>query len=980
MARNTEQTINDVLGEVLRSRHPRWGKKLFSEKTGVFLESAGMRPDIVILHPGGLPVIIETEIEPARTVEKDAQSRLRKTLTSDGRKIEQAIALCLPKNLTTVTQDKLYSAIVESKFKYCVLIDHGESNHHERWPESGWIIGGINDLANFIEHTSLSESVIAKGMEILELAISQSANLLLEQCENSPLVLEQIACKLKQKNNEQTLRMAMAILLNAIHFHSTIGKTYGLQKISELRNSFGKYSRYMTLETWDHILNEINYWPIFKIAREILVEIPEDVAVGILDRIVKASADLITIGATSQHDLSGRMFQRLITDRKFLATYYTLPSSATLLSEIAISRLKLDWSDSKALSELKIGDFACGTGALLNAAYSSVMSRFRRSSKDDVKLHSQMLEKAIIGTDIMPAATHLTASILSSAYPETKFKNTLILTLPYGKMPDITGENLSLGALDLIESDEVLPLFITRQDRVRGAKNADSSNVSISHNSFDLVIMNPPFTRPGSHEAGSVGTPVPAFAGFSTSNTVQREMSKKLSSLRLSNMAGHGNAGLASYFIDIANAKVKYNGIVALVLPSTFASGKSWLAARELITREYEDIIIVSIASSGIGTTAFSADTAISEVLLIARKKKNSSNQTSKVTYVNIERRPKSLVEASQFAKEIGTIDKNKGVGSLFVGTREQFGYYFCSDDGFTGCVGVRDVEIAKFLKAISEGKLQLPISSSTIGLPMTTLENLGSRGVYFRDIDGPQVNKSGKKRGPFDVKDIKKHSVHSFPLLWAHNARLETKLILAPDKMGEMRDGQEKEAKQLWEKYASNLCFNRDFGFGSQPLSACIASTKVLGGRAWFGFLCDKKLYEIPIVLWSNTSLGLMLHWWYGSRQQPGRSMLTITRIGLLPIIDVRNWSETQFAMAKSIFEDFSKKDLLPANEAYRDSVRKDLDRAVLLDLLGLPKEILDGLDLLRRKWCSEPSVHGGKTTNPLNTQHVMSGNRNGL
>ena len=44
----------------------------------------------------------------------------------------------------------------------------------------------------------------------------------------------------------------------------------------------------------------------------------------------------------------------------------------------------------------------------------------------------------------------------------------------------------------------------------------------------------------------------------------------------------------------------------------------------------------------------------------------------------------------------------------------------------------------------------------------------------------------------------------------------------------------------------------------------------------------------------------------------------------------------------------------------------RKLLDRRVLIDLLNLPESILEPLDLLRLKWCSEPSVHGGKPTAP--------------
>ena len=55
---------------------------------------------------------------------------------------------------------------------------------------------------------------------------------------------------------------------------------------------------------------------------------------------------------------------------------------------------------------------------------------------------------------------------------------------------------------------------------------------------------------------------------------------------------------------------------------------------------------------------------------------------------------------------------------------------------------------------------------------------------------------------------------------------------------------------------------------------------------------------------------------------------------------------------------------ELLPANEAYRDSARQELD-AEVLRALNLPDTVLEPLaPKFRRKWCNEPSVHGGKST----------------
>ena len=972
MAKITEQTINDVLGAVLRSRHPRWGEKLFSESTGVFLEGAGMRPDIVILHPGGLPVIIETELEPAKTVEKDAQSRLRKTLSSDGRKIEQAIALCIPEHLATLTQDKLYSAIEETEFRYCVLIDQGESNHHERWPIKGWIAGDVNDLANFVENTALSESVIAKGMQILELAISQSASLLIDQCYNKPNVLEEIANKLKQKNNVQTLRMAMAILVNAIYFHASIASTYKLPKVTDLKNELGRFSSYKTVETWDHILNKINYWPIFKIAREILNEIPDDVAVGTLDRLVRASIDLVTVGATSQHDLSGRMFQRLITDRKFLATFYTLPSSASLLAELAISRVKVDWSDKSHITKLRIADFACGTGALLNAAYGTISARYRRAGGNDEDIHAKMMENSLVGSDIMPAATHLTAAIISSAHPSLPFKNTQIITLPYGERDDLSGQPISIGALDLIADVEIFPIFNTGVRQLKGTTVDSTSQVSLPHKSFDLVIMNPPFTRPTTSEGKSRGVPIPSFAGFSTQEEERRQMSKKLKKIKRSGMVGHGNAGLASNFIDLANEKVKKNGILALVLPATFASGESWLAARKLFETEYSNVTVVSIAAYGSGETAFSADTSISEVLIIAEKKQPNKN-SNPILYINLEKRPSSIMEAHELAKEVEKISESKRFGILKIGDKQRLGSFIKSFNGFNGSFAIKNVELADVMIGLENGEFIQRQSNEKISVPMVQLGCLGERGIYYRDIHGREHGKKNQTRGPFELEEYDPNDVPRYPILWAHNAKKETRLLVNPDKQGIVRDERHQDATNILKKYGRRLCFNENFRLSSQPLAACITSMVAIGGQAWSGFICDDARHEIPLALWANTTLGLMSFWWLGSRQQPGRSLLSITKLCSIMTYDVRRFTKEQLSLADILFERFSREDLLPANEAYRDEVRQNLDKSVLIDLLEWPENVLDELDLIRRKWCSESSVHGGKTTNPMNMQYQM-------
>lgn len=90
----------------------------------------------------------------------------------------------------------------------------------------------------------------------------------------------------------------------------------------------------------------------------------------------------------------------------------------------------------------------------------------------------------------------------------------------------------------------------------------------------------------------------------------------------------------------------------------------------------------------------------------------------------------------------------------------------------------------------------------------------------------------------------------------------------------------------------------------------------------------------------------------------------MTISKLPELPFLDTRKLTAKQHRLAKRLFNQFKTKTFLPANEAYHDENRHALDESVLVQLLGLPKSILAPLDLLRKKWCYEPSVHGGKST----------------
>ena len=980
MPRTAEHTVNVELARLLRGKHPRWRQGIGVEQTGVLADAPSDRPDILIRHPGGLPVVIETEYHPAREVEQDAIDRLGEAVAATGEVIEQAVALRVPVQLRGVNQAHLPRRVAESYFDYCVFTEGAEGP--DRWPASGWLTGGVDDLAGFIEHTALSERRIARGTLILETGVRQAAGRLQRDLQERPDAIPKIAAALHQEPGEQTMRMAMAIVANALTFHTSIAASHDVPSLEELRNKspFGRMLKSQLVGTWRYILREINYWPIFRIASDIVVPIPDALATAVLDRLALVAETLHELGTGTTHDLAGQMFGRLITDRKFLATFYTLPASAALLAELGADRLDTNWSDPEAFTDLRIADLACGTGALLAAAYRAVAARHRRAGGDDAALHATMMERALIGADIMPAATHLTAATLSSAHPTTTFDRTRIHTMPYGDPDpdDPSGRVTAIGSLDLILKDAQASLFGTGQHAIRGrtqplppdsspGRQRQGDELHLPQGSVDLMIMNPPFTRPTGQEASSIGVPVPAFAGFATSEDEQLRMSGALQRIRrrLEHPVGHGNAGLASNFIDLAHVKLKPGGVLALVLPLAVTSGGAWSATRRMLATHYRDVTVVTIAAVGINSSAFSSDTGIGEALVIAVKRQEpieTHESVAPTLYVNLRQRPVSVAEAAEFVRTVPDLPEGHG-GLLYVG-QEEVGSFIHARLTDSGCASIREPRIAHAALGLERQSLRLPRITGTLPIPITRLANVGTRGLYHMDISGTETNERGIPRGPFDVIPIRS-SAADYPMLWSHDARRERHLLVDPDAEGRVRPRCNEKAVRVWET-ATRLHFNRDYRLNSQSLAACITPERSIGGHAWPNFRLENPACEEATALWANSTLGLISFWWAGGRQQQGRARLTITELPSLLTLDVRRLSRDQIKRSHQIFTDFVDHEFLPANEAYHDSARQALDRAVLIDLLGLPESILEPLALLRRQWCAEPTVHGGKSTRP--------------
>ena len=560
MARTSERAFNSLLAQALDRRHPRWDVN--AEQTGVIAGSPGKAPDIVIMPtgPAGAPVIVETEYDPARQVEKEAESRLGLELTGSGLAVEQAVAVVAPAELRGIQQRDLPAAIEGAEFRYRLASQR--RGGVEWFPSSGWLTGGVDDLAGLCEQVTISEHAVQQAADEMERAVDAVSGQLSRAVGDAPRVLEDIAAALKLESSKQTTRIGVAMLANAFLFQMALeGDTHpdtGWQVPGPAPDS----TRAQVLDTWYAIL-DINYWPIFWTASSVLEQIPETAAQNaVLPQLVNMAKSLARHGVAATTDMAGQIFGKLIADRKFLATFYTRRESARLLAELAVARMPVeDWSDRERVESLKIADLACGTGALLSAAYDRVASRCRRAGLDDAELHRAMMEDVLIGVDIMPAAAHLTCTALSAAHPKKRYAESGIHRAPYGRVKDIarhpqqaegdsgSGTHIGIGSLELLkESFKQTSWLDSAEMKVLPAhKDDDTETIILAHRAADLVIMNPPFTRPTNH-AIAAGVPVPSFAGLGKDDDEQELMASRLNQLSSPNSVGRGNAGLGSFF------------------------------------------------------------------------------------------------------------------------------------------------------------------------------------------------------------------------------------------------------------------------------------------------------------------------------------------------------------------------------------------------------------------------------------------------
>ncbi len=957
--RSSEDTITTMFLDILTPMRSKWD--IDEQAPQPFVEN-DRKPDAIVRTTERYPLAIEVKIDTARGANEagEEQARLHylgKTLKTTLQPVASAIAIRIPHAFRTMPRDAIRASLeAEEAFRYILL----NVDEPRRFPKRGWLAGSIADIAMAITIGAMPIAKIEQAAKILEHGIRRAAAIVDGALQQRPRLGEKIGGILVQEPGEQTNQLAMLIISNALVFQSYLGRTPALEEVpslSELIAAYGQLDSDEVLRAW-RAIQKVNYAPIFNVAYQLVrILSADDKLVGKVLSVLRDTArDLELMGLAQEHELAGIVFQRLIADRKIIKANYTRPESSALLCALVLPSL----GEMDALP--KVADFACGTGSLLNGVYQRLRLLHEQAGGDAADIHQQMLEQNLVGCDILPNAVHLTAAIIASTQPQTCIGSTRIHTMSYGTVRE---DGLyGIGALNLLnDPGGTLPLLLGTTEMTTGhSMETTALQEAFRHGEMDIVIQNPPYTRSADPNANM---PKNIFADKKVDAAMRASLRAQKG--RLSG----NNPGLGASFVDLADRMLKRGGKMAFVLPLTVITGNSWYKVRGMWAHEYHDVIVISIANPDIEACTFSADTGIAECLVVATK--GAGQNTGSATFVCLDRCPDGELEAQEIARQIHLrkgsrhLDEDVlgGGAPLNVGD-ETLGHVISArlpeNNSAWPVSRVKDMIAVQSAYHLANGVLRLPRQTSDIRLPICAASEIGTLGTGPKDIYG------GSGRGAFDVVKACPDTAQ-YPVLWHVRSDSQRTMRVAPDAHAMPRPNMAEKVQRILQ-LNSRVHYNLEMRFNANSLAVMFTEEKSLGIALIPNVYFSDERYEYAWTLWCNSTFGLLCHWLHSGKQQQGRGKLSRAAFDSMPTLDVRQLSDAALARAERIFHALKGRELRPFNEMdiaeKRDEHRWELDGLLLSEVLSISAaarpDVHEGLALLRRMLCREPSINGGK------------------
>ena len=970
-----EQAFRGGLAEAIRSRKRSWanaGPDFVREISSGTGQGNLPSPDILIDHHLSPPLAIDVSWN-FKQAEAKSRRRLGTRSGSGGAAIHSAIAVRIPPEFIELNGPREIKAhLLEGRTVDYALLQGPDIDRATRWPGSGLIGGGLDDIVAALPAVcQSSESISRLAVDVTEL-IKRCANRI--EARTTLACRTSIATSVQASTSRQGLTTISVLWLNALLSQNRLSKLpgAGVPTLSACKNSSGCPFPGAIESTWRIVL-AINFRAIFAPALDALrrvIDTDSRAAAEGLAFLFKAVERIENARLGSYIDVGAELFPRLSADRKTSAAFYTRPATAEFLACLTIRDRTgepgaIAWGDPALGRRVRIADTACGTGTLVRAGYRQIRNLHERHGGNVGDLHRDFMERGVVAVDISAIAAHLTATSLSAMEPFVPYGDVQIGCVPVGG-PDRT------GSLEFLAADEVGDLFQRSFKASCGREDKERvTSASLPSQSLDFFLANPPYsrTRGGQSLFDVAGLP-----------DAERKAMQRRAQILGRRTCANLSAGLATFFLAMADRKLRVGGRLGFVLPLTMASAQSYRSARRMIERRYTNVIALTVAGGAVGDESLSSDTGLSEMLLVAQKGPPERTAPTPVLCVNLDRGLAEIGHARETARAVGAaLDRHPEAeqGEVRVGG-QRLGTWVRRRDTGTGDpwseLGAAHSDLAVAAAKLARGALvDFRTGQSTpLPVPMVALEECFEVGPTHHCIGHLVGN---EPIGAFEFHPLDEQCPEaSDSSLWKASAKEQNGLLIQATHRGLDPPSPDREQQARMRAKASTLFYARNLRWTSQALLVAATEHRAMGGRAWTALLHDDRNLLKAFALWANSTLGLIVHWTQGGKQQPGRALTQVGTIRTMPVPDLARLPPERLQEASHEFDRLKRRRLLPACQAHADPIRTRLDDAVLA-LLGLTEP--DGIEAfsggtglrgtvrraaesLRNAFSREPQIHG--------------------
>ena len=947
----------------------------------------------------GLIIGIEASYS-ASDAEKDAEGRIEQGL------VDIALALWIKHQYKDVPEDKLYEEVRNSTFDVKVFVPRDI----------------VNTLIPFIEERTGRRAESATGwfrdvdLPTLKMIIEYSVEFLVREEEVGELLsnirdnVRNFITTLEDLDTNNNIRRriydilyrlyglsvanaedpevafghaALSILLSATFYEHVRVRHPELKPLLDYVKDYGPIEGLrMAFEG----LLKIDYRTAVETALNIVSTLPPNAGQRVRD-LINLGVRLASSSSLLRKDFAGRIYHEITGDialRKGFATFYTEVPAAYLLASLAVqSLLGLDDKGIRELSEgevrevvsriatVKIGDLASGSGTLLTASYSALM-RIATMLKyyyglDDVDvgdLGRRLIEEGIYGVDALKYASQITAINLALIGPAISRENVYTIYLGY-----ITEKNQAwLGSLELLNNGKRVGGLLAW---IEGGLKGSVENVNVEGvegafsipERFDLIIMNPPFTRATgrterfSERRGLFGFIVDESIRQKFINVyeqvrgrvrdelcrIARENSKAFPTLIQDIINGAeessqyylniGQAGEGLLFLYLAYKYIKDNGVIAFVLPKGLLAGISWFLARILLLTKFhlKYIIISNDPKNGYN---FSEGTSLSEVLIIA-KRVNRYGGNEETIFINLLRKPSTALEAIMLADSIRrAIEKGEPYISTYGGaaaivTKIRREELIGNVDNWNRLVAFPDDKLNEaIINMLEDGKL-LKIGALAIKIPITKLGNVV-------DVVGLAV-----RRGTFHevFKQITFRAPDAVPALISGDEAYRRSILVRPNSWVIV-------VKPEYANTASKFLVPDRVWVDTTHATALYSEVPIVANM-FFGLRprssSIKEDHLKVLILWFNTTWGLLSILSERTETRGRWIELTKTKWRLMPVIDITSLDSSTIGRFIKVFEKYVDRQLSRIPEQFNPENPDPARLGIDIDFLNAIDPTLD-------------------------------------